>query len=165
MSTARDVTLIGVIVFIVAIAFFVTWYIADVVIDSMVGMAQINESSSAVEALQSTQSMTNRFDYILFAVFIGLALSLVIVGFFVGGNVLFSFIYLLVVVVAVVFSTVLSYVWEEVSTLTLFGTTVSAFPITNHILNNLPVYVSIIGILGFVAMFAKPAFTHEEGMR
>lgn len=160
---ARDTVLIGVLVFMFAIGFFVIYNISNTVIDTMVSIPVINSSPSAVEALQGAQNVTNRMDYVIFGLFIGLVIALIITGWFIGGNPIFMAIYFLVVVMGVTFSTVLSNVWETTSQASIFGSTVTHFPITNNLMNNLPLYIAVIGFLGLVVMFAKPYFAGQMG--
>lgn len=156
----RDVIFIGVILFVIAIGFFIIKFTADTVVAKMVAIPQINQSSAAVSALQGTQDkVTDRLDYLIVGLFVGLALALIITGWFIGGNPIFAFIYTLIVVLAVVFSSVLAYSWQSMTTLIVFGTTISGMPITNHLISWLPLYVGIIGFIGLVVMFAKPQFT------
>ena len=160
---ARDVVLIGVLVFMFSIGFFILYFISNTVVTSMMGISVINESEAAVEALEGAQAVTNRLDYVIFGLFIGLVLALIISGWFIGGNPIFMAIYFMIVVLGVVFSTVLSNVWETTSQASIFGTTVTHFPITNNLMANLPLYMAVIGFLGLVVMFAKPYFAGQGG--
>lgn len=153
---SEDVILAGVIVFIFAIGFFVVYNVANTVTTTMIGIPAINESASAVSALQGSQKVTNQMDYVVFGVFIALVLGIIITGWFIAGNPIFMGIYFLITVIAVVFSTVLANTWETVSQSSIFGTTVTHFPITNNLMLNLPLYIGIIGFVGLVVMFAKP---------
>jgi hypothetical protein len=153
---SEDIILAGVIIFIFAIGFFVVYSVSGTVTTKMLGMTQINQSAAAVSALQGSQRVSNQMDYVVFGVFIALVLGVIITGWFVGGNPIFMGIYFLVSVIAVVLSTVLANTWETVSQASIFGSTITHFPITNNIMLNLPLYIGIIGFVGLVVMFAKP---------
>ena len=159
----RDVLLIGVLVFVLALGFFVIKFTADTVIAKMVSIPQINQSADTVKSLQGiTTGVTNKLDMVVFGVFIGLVIALIITGWFVGGIPIFAFIYSLIVIMGVIFSTVLANVWQTITAKAVFGATLSSFPISNHILNYLPLYTAVIGFIGLVVMFAKPAFSPGE---
>ncbi len=159
----RDVLIIGVLLFTVAIGLFIINFASNTVIDSMVGIAEYNQSSDAVAALQNTQDkVINRSDYLIVGLFMGLALALIITGWFIGGNPIFSFIYSIIVILGVIFSSILAHIWQEITTASVFGTTVANFPISNHILSWLPMYLAIIGFIGLIVMFAKPYFSGAE---
>jgi len=153
---ARDILFIAILLFGFAIGFLMVHLVVTSVVDRMVAVPTINESSSALESIQMSKTLLGRLDYVVFGLFIGLVLSLIITGWFVGSNPLFMFVYFLVVVIGVVLSTVLANVWEDVSQMSTFGATVLSFPITNHLLLNLPMYVGVVGFIGIVVMFAKP---------
>jgi hypothetical protein len=153
---ARDILIAGVILFFLAIGFFVMYFASGQVITKMMGMSQINQSASAMAALQGSQKVNDMMDYVVFGVFIGLVLGIIITGWFIGGNPIYMAIYFLIAVIAVVVGAVLANVWETTSQSSIFGTTVTHFPMTNNIMLNLPIYLAIISFLGLIAMFAKP---------
>lgn len=158
---ARDVLFIGSILFVIAMVIFVFHFVSNTMIDGMLSNPQINATNSTVRALQGTAQVTDRFDYIVFAMFIGMALGLLITGWFIGGNPIYMFIYFLVVVVGTVVGGVLSYVWGLVSQASVFSTTLLSFPITDHLITNLHYYIAVLGMIGIIVMFAKPAFSGE----
>lgn len=160
---SRDVLMVGVILFMLAIGFFVIYNIANTVTNRMMGIAAINESAAAVSALQGSQKVTAQMDYVIFGVFIGLVLAIIITGWFIGGNPIFMSIYFLISIIGVVISTVFANTWETVSQSSIFGTDVAAFPITNNLMLNLPIYMAVIAFLGLVVMFAKPYFGGQSG--
>ena len=153
---SRDVLMVGVILFMLSIGFFVIYNVANQVTQRMIGISAINESHAAVQALQGSQKVTAKMDYVIFGVFIGLVLAIIITGWFIGGNPIFMAIYFLISVIAVVISTVFANTWETVSQASIFGTSVAAFPITNNLMLNLPLYMAVVAFLGLVVMFAKP---------
>jgi hypothetical protein len=153
---SRDVLMVGVILFMLSIGFFVIYNVANQVTQKMIGISAINQSAAAVSALQGSQKVTAKMDYVIFGVFIGLVLAIIITGWFIGGNPIFMAIYFLISIIAVVISTVFANTWETVSQASIFGTSVAAFPITNNLMLNLPIYMAVVAFLGLVVMFAKP---------
>ena len=125
-------------------------------LDSMLNIEAINESEETVEAFEKMKEVYDRFDYIVFGLFIALTLALIITGWYVGGHPIYMFIYFIVVIISVIASTIFANIWEQVSQASVFGTTINTFPITNNLLLNLPIYIAVIGFIGFIVMFAKP---------
>lgn len=158
----RDTLLLAVVIISLGIGFFVLYNTFNTSIDAMLGITQINESSTAVSALESTKELTNQFDYVIFGVFIALTLGIIISGWLIGGYPILMFIYLLIIIISTIIAGVFGYVWEQVSQASVFGASVAAFPLTNHILNNMTIYVAVIGIVGTIVMFAKPYFMGEQ---
>ena len=163
MASTNDVVLIGVLIFIFAIGFFTIFFISTEVTSQMLSIPTINDSSATVAVLEAQSKVTSRMDYVIFGLFIGLILGLIISGWFVGGNPIFMAIYFIVIIIGVASGAVLSNVWETVAGASIFGATVASFPITNNLLSNLPLYTAIIGFLGMVVMFAKPYIMGEQG--
>jgi len=166
-GSARDILFIAIIIFGLAIGFSVINYMMGETVSRMIEIPAINESSSAVEALQGINTVTARLDYVIFGVFLALVLGLIITSWFIGGNPIFMFVYFIVVVITVVISTVLANTWEMISqgaiAATVFGNvTINAFPLTNNLMLYLPIYISVIGFIGIVIMFAKPAIQNEQ---
>ena len=152
----------AVVLFAFGMAFLAAHYGVNTAIDQMLLTIQINETPEVVTTLTATKDLTSRFDYVLFGLFIGLMLAVMISGWFIGGNPFFMFIYFGIVSVAVVVSAVLANGWETMSQSATFAATVGSFPITNHLLNFLPLYIGIMGFIGIVAMFAKPVLRPGE---
>lgn len=159
--SARDVILVGVLVFVFGTAFFIMNFVFNETVDDMLNIEVINQSEATAGSLEGIGNTLGRLDYLVFGLFIGLVLALIITAWFVGGNPIFMFIYFIVVVLGVVFSTIMSNVWETMSQASVFGSTVAEFSLTNNLILNLPVYMSVIGFIGLVVMFAKPYFQGE----
>jgi hypothetical protein len=123
----------------------------------------MNSSTAAVAAMQAGKDSTGQMDYIVFGVFMALVLGIIITGWFIGGSTIFMVLYFFVLVIAVILSAVFSNTWETVSQASIFGTTIAAFPLTNNIMLNLPIYLAVVGFLGIVVMFAKPYFAQQGG--
>jgi len=154
--SARDVIVISALTFVTAIIIYIIAFSGNAVIQRMILTPGVNESAGAVRALEGTQRTILRFDYVVFGVFIGLTLSLIITGWFVAGNPIFSFIYFLVIVFAVAISAILSNVWQEMTSQVTLNTLLYSFPISNQLMVHLPLYTTIIGFIGLIVMFAKP---------
>ena len=158
---ARDILMISIVIFTVAFSFLIIHFVANTMTTALIDVESLNETEQFVPIMEGVENMTERMDYLGFGVFIALILGLVITGWFVGGNPLFMFVYFILVVMAVIISTIFDFVWDAISGASTFTTTLVSFPIMNHILSNLPMYMSIIGMVGLVVMFAKPYITGE----
>lgn len=158
----RDVILIGALVFFLATGFFILHNVMTTTVNTMSNSTGFNSSSMAVDALQDIHNVTNKLDYVVFVIFIGLCLALIISGFLVGGLPVFMFIYFLVLVIGVVLGAILANVWESITTNATLTATLTSFPISNHLLLHLPIYLAVVGFIGIVAMFGKPFVMGSE---
>lgn len=153
---AEDVMLICVVLFAVGIGLFAIHLVINTSYNGMISVGTINESNATVSAFEGLPTLASRLDYVFLGLFIGLIFGLIITGWFIGGHPIFMFLYFIIILVAVCIAPIFSNTWETVSQASVFGTTIAAFPITNHILLKLPYYIAVIGFLGVVVMFAKP---------
>lgn len=156
MASGKDLIVISGILLAMGILLFLVNFVSKTIVTEMVSIPQINSSAGAVDVLNDLETTTNRFDYLFFALFIGLILSAIITGWFVGGDPIFMLFYFIVAVIAVIAAVIISNVWYDASNSSVFGTTLVNFPITNHILSNLPLYIAAIAIIGTVVMFSRP---------
>lgn len=156
MASAKDLIVISGILLAVGLLIFIVNFAARTMVTQIVAIPQVNSSQAAVDAFNNIETSTNKFDYLFFGLFIGLVLTALITGWFVGGDPIFMVMYFLVAVLAVIASTIISNVWYDASNSSVFGVTLNYFPITNHILSNLPIYITVIAILGTVVMFSRP---------
>jgi len=161
--TATDIIFATILIFIFAISFFAIYKVVNDASDKMLAMQPlINESGAAIDSLNAGKELTNRLDYIVFGLFIGLCFAIIITGWFVAGHGIFAFIYFTVLIIAIIVSVILNNAYVAfTSTTSYYGTSIFAgiaahFPITEAIMNNLPIVTCVIGFLGMIAMFAKP---------
>ena len=163
MASVRDIILAMVVVFMFGLGFFVINYALNTTFNSMIQVEAINQSAGTVAVFEGTQTgLLGKLDYIVLGLFIGLTLGIIVTGYFLGGYPIFAFFYFIVLIIGVVLSAVMSNVWETFSTTAIFGTTINAFPLTNHLMNYLPYYCAVVGFIGIVAMFAKPLLGGAE---
>ena len=156
MAAVRDVILMVVVLFIFGMGFFVINFATKTMVTAIVNVPLVNNSVEPKQAFNDLATTMDRLDYLVFGVFIAYLLGIIISGWYVAGNPLFVFIYFLVTTIGVIVSIFLSNVWYEFSNNALLVSSLSSFPITNHLLTFLPMYATAIGILGLVVMFAKP---------
>mgnify|MGYP003145620266 FL=1 len=160
--SARDVIFIGITIFGLAIVMFIFHFAFGTITDSMVNVPAINETTQTVEVFQGINNFLNRLDYVVSAIFLGLILGLIVTGWVIGGNPIFMFFYFIFVVISVLISPIISNFWESFTNNATISASLSAFPIANNILLNLPIYMSVIGIIGLIVMFGKPYFQQNE---
>ena len=162
-GTARDIIFFAIVIFTFGIGFFVVDYMINTSVDKLLENEQINGTAGTVTALEGMKTTALRMDYVVFGLFIALILGMIITAWFVGGHPIFMFIYFLVVVIGVVISTVLANTWEHITqNITVFGTTIQNFTITNNIIINLPIYVGILGFIGLIVMFTSSSMKGEQ---
>lgn len=152
----EDLYLFIIFLFVLAVGGVIATYIINQWVDNVQNVPTLNQSAAAMEAFEDTQALQAKWDYVILAIMLGFAVAVVILGYFVDVHSIFLPLYIIALIVGVVVSYILQYVWEHISTISQFTTiTSTTFPITNHILTNFPLYFIIIGVLGMVATYAK----------
>jgi len=156
MVEFQDAVVTGVILFSIALGLVIVHLATGILVTDMISKPIINSSNVTVQVLQDTQELTNGFDYIVFGVLMGLILAAIIGGYLAGGaHPILMFIYFIIMVIAVVTASLMSYIWNEQLTALLNATINDSFPIANHIITFLPIYVAAIAFVGLIIMFSR----------
>jgi len=155
-ANIQDVALAMIILFVMAITILTVKYTYVRFVDEATALPSFNSSLAAVEVLDATAELTDRFDYVGFVLFIGLTLAIIITGYLVGGHPIFVFIYFIALTILVAVSSVFSFAWEQITDKAIFTDTVAKLPIIDLLITNFPVYIVIVGFIGMMVMFAKP---------
>lgn len=156
-ASIRDVVLASIMLFAIGISFVIIYFIADTTVDNLILNPEINASSQSVTSFKSIEKIQSRMDYIFLMMFVGLTLGIIITSWFVSGNPVYLFVFFIILIIGVVISAILANVWDDIGIKApIFATARANLPITTHILNYLPYYVSILGVLSMITMFAKP---------
>ena len=153
-----DIAYAMVFIFIGAVVFFISTFSYDKFADQALNTSVINSSNVTKTSIEQGRENTEKFDYIIFVLLIAFVLAIIITGWLVGGNPIFAFIYFIVLVILVAVSAIFSFTWNKLTTTALYGTLVAdKFPAIDFILSNFPVFIAVIGFIGLMVMFAKPA--------
>jgi hypothetical protein len=152
-----DVAVTAVVLFTFALVFVLATFTYNQVANNMINNSIVNQSNATVTVLQAGKTTINKLDYIFFTLFIGLMLSIIIASFFIPANSIFAFIYFIGLVVIVATASILSYVFGKITENGYFNNIATAnLPITSHLMSNLALYITIVGFVAMVLLYAKP---------
>jgi hypothetical protein len=154
-GSARDVMLGAVMIFGFALLSVVMFATTNDIYDALLNQSIINDTNSSKQAIQDSQNLLTRLDYLVFMVFLGVLFSLIVTSFFVSAHPVFFFPFSLFLLITTVISGILSFVWDNILATTFFSGVQSSFPITNFILNNFPLLMTVFGIVTLVVLYAK----------
>lgn len=113
------------------------------------------EAQQVAEELQGIEQ-SRIWDYAFLAIFIGIIIQMVILSFATRINVAFFWIFVLLGIIVLIVGTVLSNVWQELSTDPEFATTITRFTITNTVLGTYyPTIVTGIIFIMLLFLFGK----------
>jgi len=160
---AQDIITISAILFMGGIFLFAAFYMTNQVFDKFGTLSEFNSSVATMKVITGTKESTSMFDYILLGVFIAFAMGTLVTSWYVRISPALIFAYILVGIIIIIVAGPLSNAWTSYSTSAVFGATRLSFPITDHILSNLPKYILVIFILDMLALFAKPSRAQDYG--
>jgi hypothetical protein len=161
--TASDSVYIGVFVFALALGLLIIGFVSVTLTSHLQNTTTFQNDTYASAALGGTSYVTDKLDYLVLVVFIGMIIALIVTSWYIGASPVFIFVYFLVIVMGIVVGAILSNVWESVSTTAPLSMMLSSLPITGHIITYLPMYMAVVGFIGMVVMFAKPYGSSNEG--
>jgi len=115
------------------------------------------QDNATQAALANTTTTFANFDITMFSIFIGFVLVLIITSFLIRTNTIFVAIMIIFLVLLVVFSMIISNVWDGIVTgdAELQTSVELNYPRTNFIMNNLPILMFIVDIMALIALFGK----------
>lgn len=158
-----DAIMAIVFLLILTIGGVIAFYAFDQVFDSFATVSFINgtthpQANASINAVFTAgRNVNNYWDYLIFFVFIGMAIAMLVLGYFIDVHSIFMPFYIVAIIIGVVVSFILGYVWEQLADTSLFSSVVTDnFKITNHLLTNLGLYFTILAVLSFIAVYAKP---------
>lgn len=155
-------------VFTVAVLFFAGFkYGMDKVAVNLGGSTAQILGYNISEASEQTFGVFNQaldgLKWVALAIFFGMTLGIFISNFLVKAHPVFFVVYFLIVVVSIIFS---AYVSNSYETLLIGGPLSSILmdygPVT-HIMLNLPIYITVIGIAGAIFLFIGVTVDRESG--
>lgn len=153
-GSIRDVGLSAVVLFAFGLVAFLLLFVYNTSTDLMIQSEPFN-GTAAGEVIQTHQETLNGMDYIVLAIFLGFFLGVIMLSYLVGGVPVFVAIYIIFFLVISVLSGILTSVWENVSGMVIFGTTINNLPITNFLLNNLTLVIVVTGFVGLIVMYVR----------
>lgn len=161
--SARDTILTGVLILSIGLVVATGFLINASWKDKFLAIGEVNESAATVDVVNDMSDHTARFDYLVLALFIGLILGIIVTAWFIAAQPIFMFFYFLMIIVGIIVSAVLNNAWVAFASTSAFTNVnmVASLPITDFLMSNLPFYVGIIGFIGLVITFAKPAIVGD----
>jgi hypothetical protein len=155
-----DIFMVGIILVTIGLCLIVTVKFNTSLETALMANPTLNSTNQSRGSIEAIGEVSDKTDYMFFAVFLGLFLGIIFVSWLVGGNPIALIIYIFFGIISLMFNMFLSNTWETI-TKAAFATELVKMPLTNHVLLYLPVYCMVCFFLGILIMFAKPT----EGQR
>lgn len=149
-----DIALIIVVMFSFALIVIIG---KNVFVDLNEGMQDAGfMSNRSVSILDNFESnYTTIFDGIFLFVFVGLIVGVAISAFMIKSHPAFFFVTIILLAFFIIIAAIFSNVYEDISTNEAFVDQSADFTVINHIMGNLPVWITIGGALVLLALYIK----------
>lgn len=156
MAAIRDIALITIVLFILGLIIVFVVKVNHEVNGRLLEQPSINSTSEAVDIVEKQDVNTDLMDYVFLCVFIGFFFGVLVVGWIVSGHPGFSVFYFLLLIIFVFVALMFQFAWTDFTANVALVSTLARLPITNFILSNLGVMMTIMGLAGLATTYAKP---------
>lgn len=163
-----DVILIIVVMF-VTVLFFVGFSYGFGLLTSSV--TNINSNIPGVNITETSNNTFGKINnglptlrWISLAIFVAMIISIMVSNFLVKTHPVFFILYILIVVVAILFSVPVSNAYEGIlNSNSPLVSTLNGYSAMNFIFLNLPIFITIIGIMGAIFLFLGIIYDSQQG--
>jgi len=156
-----SIVVIMVFLFMTALAFLFIhfiWARIEIKAEPLLKSKVTNVSNASEEighVFDQTTKMTNTLDYIIFIMFIGFFIGLIITSYLFQSHPVFYIIWLIVGTIFIIVAAVLSNVYEEIEAVPKLNETVTKFPMTNIMFDYLPIWITVMIFVSIAIIYAK----------
>ncbi len=148
----KDLFLIMITLFVMAI---ISMIIFNVYQAYNSDMQTQNIGSDARSILNRGEESIEFLDYIFVTVLVMLVILFVVSIFMINTHPIFFVISLLLLIIGIVVSAIFSNTSNSMYSESIFTTSEQTFTFTTSIMDNLPIWILIIGVIGLIAIYAK----------
>lgn len=144
---------------IAIIIFFGAWIFAmNIVEDKLVNIntgvdAKVNVSEAATLYFVPVNRAYQFLRLIAFTMLFGLSIAFILTNFLIRAHPYLYVVYVLVTMVAVIFSVYISNAYESLLTNNALSSTFASFTAANFIMSNLPLWIGTVGLIGAIVLF------------
>jgi len=119
-------------------------------------------NSEGSEVFKKATQATNSMDTVYLGLFIGFLIAMIVTSYLTPAHPAMMGIFFLVVMILIIVAATLSNVWERFADNSAFTTTLTAFPKTELIMDYLPWYIGVIGLVSMVILYMR--YKNEQVM-
>lgn len=160
-----DLLLVPIILVVIAVFFFLSFYIYNTVKDNTELFSGVAEGGSAVQEEIGVYSgvVFDMLPYIFIMVLVSVLVGLALTAYFIESSIVFLVVGFIFLIISLIISAPISNFYEDFIAVEDFSVTTSAFSITNLVMLNLPYFILIIGGVFLIVMFGKKHFETAGG--
>ena len=155
-QSIRDTFIFMAMITLLACGFLFLFYVNNQIEDKLLANSALNASNHSINAIQGVTTINSKLDYMVFVIMIGFVLAMIVAGYFIPVETIFFWIYVIGMMFGVIASIIFQYFWTRFSSHAVLAATANSFPISSHILSNLPIYYTIVAGVALIVTYAKP---------
>lgn len=153
--SAQDLIIYAAIILAAGFCLVIGHYLWTNISDAINNTVGIAETNIVSETIIKADTVFDMYDSLLVFLQLGLLVAVVVSFFYLDTHPVFFFTSLFILIMAVIIGAVFSNVWFELGAGTMGATITSSFPQSDWIMDNLPIFVLITGVVGFVVLYGK----------
>lgn len=166
-ASVADIIVWIVICFVVVMFLGMWTYGFDKITDALTSIdstgSSINISKHAAATFGVVNSKMSGLQSIAFIIMFSLALAILISNFMIKAHPVFFIVYILMAVIGIIFAVYVSNAYMDLLGHEEIGSTLQEFSGANFIMENMPLWVTVIGLIGAVLLFAGISRDKEFG--
>ena len=160
--------IVWIVICFITVTFLGMWtYGFDKITDTLTSIDSTGSSINISKHAEATFGVVNKqmggLQIIAFIIMFSLALAILISNFMIKAHPVFFIVYILVIVVGIIFAVYVSNAYEDLLGDDEIGSTLQEFNGANFIMENLPLWTAVIGLIGAVLLFAGISRDKEFG--
>lgn len=164
--------IVWIIIVFVAVLFFATWiYGHDLLTQRLRAqeistnplLSQADYDNATERTFGTINAALPQLRWVALAMIFAMVIAIFVSGFLVKAHPVFIVPYILIVLLAIVFSVYISNAYEEILAGDLLGGTLQTFSATNFFMLNLPIFVTIVGVGGGIFLFIGAIVDRGQG--
>lgn len=156
-GSVMDIIIWIIIAFVTIFVMAGLFYLHNQVYDGLSGVGSVGTTNVTNITKQVfdpvTQDMAQGLNILAFIILFGGAFSILVHNFLVRMHPVFLIVYILITIIAIVVSVYVSNEYMSLLTNDVIGSTLQGFTMSNFIMQYLPYWTAVIGILGAVFLF------------
>ena len=157
----ESIILLVITIVIIGIIVFFANHVNRQIYSSLNDKFQEDAEYNNTEVQQVTQKLedvetSNIWDWVFFAIFIGLNIQMIIFSFASKQSLVFFWLFVIIGIVVLMLAIVLSNIWQSIAVNPEFAVTITRFPIMNLVLGSyFPVIITGVFYLALIVLFGK----------
>ena len=153
--SASDLIIYAAIILAAAFSLVIGAYVWDSVSDAINNTISIETNPEVSSTITKVDTSISLFDTILVFLQIGLMIATIISFFYLDTHPVFFFFSLFLLIMALIVGAIFSNIWFELAQSQLSDTITSDFTQSDWVMDNLPLFVLITGVIGFIVLYGK----------